>query len=310
MMQSITPQSTTSTTEATSFDGKLSKTEIINLLEGQFKNDREAENGTPSGNYYWYRKRKEITTLLANNIEILLKNKKPGEKIRFVDIGCGCGIDLFVLRDCAQQFSPDFEFIGLDGAPMSLDICKLKKEYYGVENLELHMADLTGDLMFADDSVDMIYCSEVVEHLIQPEKLFQEMHRVLKPNGLLMLTTPNEPNPLQRTYWDKKRRKRALAKIEELRKVPQIVYFEGKEVALYGHITCRTNREWDNAIESEGLRLLDYGRGGIIYGATTLADRELTLGVRFLVEAVLDFLPKSWTRNLSNQLIGLYQVKG
>ena len=47
-------------------------------------------------------------------------------------------------------------------------------------------------LPFDDDSFDLILFSEVLEHLSKsPKLLFSEIRRVLKPNGLLLLTTPN-----------------------------------------------------------------------------------------------------------------------
>ena len=47
-------------------------------------------------------------------------------------------------------------------------------------------------LPFADESFDFILCAEVLEHLIHsPDKMVYEINRVLKNNGLLILTTPN-----------------------------------------------------------------------------------------------------------------------
>jgi 2-polyprenyl-3-methyl-5-hydroxy-6-metoxy-1,4-benzoquinol methylase len=38
---------------------------------------------------------------------------------------------------------------------------------------------------------DVVLCSEVIEHMTSPEILAGEMARVLKPGGLLVLSTPN-----------------------------------------------------------------------------------------------------------------------
>lgn len=61
--------------------------------------------------------------------------------------------------------------------------------------LDLHPAahlHLRGDahtLPFADDSFDTVLCTEVLEHLVEPQRAIDEIFRVLKPGGTLLLTT-------------------------------------------------------------------------------------------------------------------------
>lgn len=50
----------------------------------------------------------------------------------------------------------------------------------------------TGPLPFKNDSFNLILCSEVIEHLLgHPKHLLHECVRILKPGGLLLITTPN-----------------------------------------------------------------------------------------------------------------------
>lgn len=46
-------------------------------------------------------------------------------------------------------------------------------------------------LPFRDASFDCVICSEMIEHLPEDETIFQELARVLEPNGLLILGTPD-----------------------------------------------------------------------------------------------------------------------
>jgi SAM-dependent methyltransferase len=46
-------------------------------------------------------------------------------------------------------------------------------------------------LPFADESFDLIWCSEVIEHLHEPKNVMDELKRVTKQGGTLILTTPN-----------------------------------------------------------------------------------------------------------------------
>jgi predicted SAM-dependent methyltransferase len=53
--------------------------------------------------------------------------------------------------------------------------------------------DITQELPFADNSVDFIFCEEVIEHVKFPIgcQLLRECYRILKPNGTLRLSTPD-----------------------------------------------------------------------------------------------------------------------
>jgi 2-polyprenyl-3-methyl-5-hydroxy-6-metoxy-1,4-benzoquinol methylase len=44
---------------------------------------------------------------------------------------------------------------------------------------------------FEDESFDIIYCGEIIEHLFNPDRLLEEIRRTLKPGGRCIITTPN-----------------------------------------------------------------------------------------------------------------------
>jgi SAM-dependent methyltransferase len=50
--------------------------------------------------------------------------------------------------------------------------------------------DLNTKLPFADEQFDTIILSDVLEHIYQPRLLWHEMHRVLKPNGKILMNVP------------------------------------------------------------------------------------------------------------------------
>jgi 2-polyprenyl-3-methyl-5-hydroxy-6-metoxy-1,4-benzoquinol methylase len=47
-------------------------------------------------------------------------------------------------------------------------------------------------LPFRDEAFDRVYCSEVLEHVLDPEAVIREMHRVLAPGGVAVISVPNE----------------------------------------------------------------------------------------------------------------------
>jgi SAM-dependent methyltransferase len=63
-----------------------------------------------------------------------------------------------------------------------------------------------GDAMslpFADGSFDRVFCSEVLEHVLQPEAVVKEMRRVLRPSGTAVISVPNEDliNQVKGIVW-------------------------------------------------------------------------------------------------------------
>src|SRR5262245_52598988 len=108
-----------------------SEPDIIELLRGGFDYQRQQNSGTPSGNYFWFRKRREVTRLLADHFHSFNKDKGL-----FIDIGCGDGSDLVQVRDLFTSRFTGWRFLGIEGHPASLQICKFKKTYYRFDYID------------------------------------------------------------------------------------------------------------------------------------------------------------------------------
>jgi len=54
---------------------------------------------------------------------------------------------------------------------------------------------------FADNSFDIVITFQVIEHIQDDVAFLKEIHRVLKPGGFAMITTPNRPMSLSRNPW-------------------------------------------------------------------------------------------------------------
>lgn len=108
---------------------------------------------------------------------------KPGERV--LDAGCGDGSILFALT---KHFN--ITPIGADFSEEALKNANKNSLRNGVL-LESHKAD-TRDLPFDQNSIDKIFSLGVVEHLPDPQMAIMELARCLKPNGTLILMTPNK----------------------------------------------------------------------------------------------------------------------
>jgi 2-polyprenyl-3-methyl-5-hydroxy-6-metoxy-1,4-benzoquinol methylase len=65
--------------------------------------------------------------------------------------------------------------------------CDLEPHYQGALQL-----DANSRLPLPDGEFDLVWCSEVIEHLLDPRFTVGEFLRVLKPGGVLVMTTPNQ----------------------------------------------------------------------------------------------------------------------
>ena len=114
-----------------------------------------------------------------------------------VDVGCYPGTLLKLLRR-------QFPLISLCGLGLGLDVMRSNLEDL---RISLHEVNLDPDVYFdgyeivptewpiPDASVDVIFATEVIEHLYNPYFFMRQTARVLKPSGFLYITTDNIVNP-------------------------------------------------------------------------------------------------------------------
>jgi ubiquinone/menaquinone biosynthesis C-methylase UbiE len=75
---------------------------------------------------------------------------------------------------------------------------KLKVKYPASKFLSGNIPPLS---VFADNSFDSIVSFQVIEHIENDKLYIKEIHRVLKPGGIALITTPNRPVSLSRNPW-------------------------------------------------------------------------------------------------------------
>lgn len=67
-------------------------------------------------------------------------------------------------------------------------------EYFMLKNIECKQANILEQIPVHDNYADMLICQEGIEHFSDQLKVFKEFNRVLKHNGILLITTPSYSN--------------------------------------------------------------------------------------------------------------------
>jgi SAM-dependent methyltransferase len=108
---------------------------------------------------------------------LVLGEARPGERV--LDLGCGAGRFVAVLRDAGA------DPVGVEIAPAALERARAV-----APGADLRLLAEDGSIPLEHRSADLVWCSEVLEHVADGAHLLQEARRVLKPGGRILLTVP------------------------------------------------------------------------------------------------------------------------
>jgi SAM-dependent methyltransferase len=106
-----------------------------------------------------------------------------GFPIRILDIGCGDG---GLLSEVVKR-APGATCVGIE---ISSGRLRLAQQRLGARVILLQTSG-KGFLPFDDRNFDLVFVTEVIEHLKDPVHFLNDVHRVLTPVGRLILSTPN-----------------------------------------------------------------------------------------------------------------------
>jgi SAM-dependent methyltransferase len=132
---------------------------------------RDATSGTwvPNPQHVAITSRLVASLQIATYIEFLRRYAKG----RLLDCGCG-----------------EVPYYGIYGQLVSDSVCI---DWENTSHSQRHVdqtVDLNGPLPFAAGSFDTVLLSDVLEHIAEPDFLIQEISRVLRPQGCLLLMVP------------------------------------------------------------------------------------------------------------------------
>lgn len=110
-------------------------------------------------------------------LQAALRQTATGASI--LDAGCGNG-----------DFSAFLVDLGYQVTGVDISTTAVERARRVCPQGRLEVASLEAGLPFQDDAFAAAWCSEVLEHLFDVHAALAELNRVLRPGGLLILTTP------------------------------------------------------------------------------------------------------------------------
>ncbi len=124
---------------------------------------------------------KDIDATFLQNCSKFDKNiAKYASNAVFLDIGFGLGFQLYLAQKCSAA--------KLYGTELDMDAIEFVKPY--LNNANLFHGELI-EAAYPDEHFDLINLCHVIEHVLNPVQYMQELYRITKINGILILATPN-----------------------------------------------------------------------------------------------------------------------
>jgi 2-polyprenyl-3-methyl-5-hydroxy-6-metoxy-1,4-benzoquinol methylase len=111
-------------------------------------------------------------------VQFLRAHVAAGERV--LDLGCGDG------WICAELAALGAQPLGVEVAAAAVE--RARRQH---PELEFRLAEIGGELPSEDNAFDVVWASEVIEHVADTARWLSEVRRVLRPRGRLLVTTPN-----------------------------------------------------------------------------------------------------------------------
>jgi ubiquinone/menaquinone biosynthesis C-methylase UbiE len=139
---------------------------------------------TPEAHFFRQR-RDAVLALLAQRVP----QDRP-----VLDLGCGAGPVLAALRAAGWSCT------GLDGAPDMLGQARERLAAAGLSSEDLHLGDCRAT-PFEANRFDAVLCLGVISYVEDYRPVLREIHRVLRPGGLAVVSCRNAANPVLSDPW-------------------------------------------------------------------------------------------------------------
>lgn len=161
-----------------------------------------------------------------------------------VDAGSGSNV---LLKNLSEKFKLVVE---LDTRPALLD--HARQTIPAKENISFSAGDIRR-FPLRSDRADLVVCSEVLEHVSEAGDCLKEIHRILKPGGFLILTTPQPFSLLEMVA--------RVALLKPVLPLTRAIYRE--PVLPTGHINLMTNGQLRRRLALTGFKIMETHKSGL-----------------------------------------------
>ena len=174
----------------------------------------------------------------------IFKLINPHKDDIILDCGCAAGKQLFGLHESIKSG------YGTDIAQNFIDAANKYKEEHKINNIFFKRSDIE-NMPFEDAYFDKIICAEVLEHVFDKDVAMKELLRILKSDGILLITVPNLN--ADATLWGR------FLRLIKVRKFKPLKVFSKEELAKHGdaHVREFDRDSLNKWVESYNLKILD-----------------------------------------------------
>lgn len=190
--------------------------------------------------------------------DVLYKSLPSGATV--LDVGCGNGI---ISRSLGRK---GFTVLGIDISAKAIEKAKALNDLPNV-SFQVMSAE---ELSVSQEKYHAVICSEVLEHLHQPEMLLRVLHESLKDDGVLIVTVPNGNGP--REVFVTKPQQSLQQKNNWLWKfiqgIKKLLGYKGTTVQSSAddltHVQFFTKRTLENLARSSRFQITSFGKTNFI----------------------------------------------
>lgn len=132
--------------------------------------------------YWWFKLRYDTQVKRKTCLHLVRKSRRSLSNQKVLEIGFGSGATLF-------SFNRNCEIVGIELSKSAVNQAIRNANKIGFEKFHFHLVD-SSKIQYPDNYFDIVIASHVLEHVEDDKNLLDEIYRVLKLNGIVVILVP------------------------------------------------------------------------------------------------------------------------